>query len=255
MVLPAAVLILSPSIANGILNSSHHGETLLDTSLPVQIESTASASYGSLARRQRLGHDYTVFLSQALRSLSVTASLFPSSRFLASALLKAIDFRAASVIVELGVGTGAITKEILRRLKPNAVLLGLDLNPAFVTHVGRTTRDRRFIPILGHAEQLGNLLSRYGIGRADAIVSSLGLTSMHASQRSTIMTQAAAHLTRDGVLTQYQYLHAKGKPNWVSALGLPRFAEKEFLRAHFRDVASERVIWNLPPACVYTCRA
>jgi phospholipid N-methyltransferase len=225
----------------------------LDTSLPVSIESDVSPGYGWPARRQPLRHDYTLFFSQALRSLSVTASLFPSSRFLASALLRAIDFSDASVIVELGVGTGAITREILRRLKPGAVLLGLDLNPAFVSHVRRTTHDSRLIPVLGHAEQLGALLSQFGITRADAIVSSLGLTSMHPSHRSDIMAQAAAHLARGGVLTQYQYLHAGG-PNWVSSLGLPRFQEREFLKAHFRHVTSERVVRNLPPACVYTCR-
>ncbi len=69
------------------------------------------------------------------------------------------------------------------------------------------------------------------------------------------MMQAVAHLKCDGVLTQYQYLHAIGEPNWVSSLGLPRFQEKEFLQTHFRHVASERVIRNLPPARVYTCRA
>ena len=97
-------------------------------------------------------------------------------------------------------------------------------------------------------------MSRHGVTRADAIVSSLGLTGMPPSQRSTIVSEAAAHLTRDGVLTQYQYLHASGEPNWASSLGLNRFAEKEFLKGHFRQVATERVIWNLPPARVYTCR-
>lgn len=216
--------------------------------------SKVSQKHGSTAPGQRLGRDYGLFFSQALQSLPVTASLFPSSRFLASAMLRAIDFRTARVIVELGVGTGAITKEILRRLNPKAVLLGVDLNRAFVTHVERTTQDSRFIPILGEAERLGTLLRQHRIGRADAIVSSLGLTGMHDSQRSTIMTQAAEYLTRDGVLTQYQYLHANGEPNWVSSLGLMRFPEKKFLEAHFRHVASERVIWNLPPATVYTCR-
>lgn len=226
----------------------------MNIDLPKHVEFNVSGRRRAPERRPRLSHDYRLFLSEALRSLPVTASLFPSSRFLASALLRAIDFNAARVIVELGVGTGAITKEILRRLRPNAVLLGVDLNPAFVTHVGRTTQDSRFIPILGQAERLGTLLSQHGISRADAIVSSLGLTSMHSSQRSTIMAQAAAHLTGSGVLTQYQYLHANGEPNWVSSLGLTRFPEKEFLKAHFRHVASERVIWNLPPARVYTCR-
>jgi phospholipid N-methyltransferase len=225
----------------------------LSISLPKEVESTVFPGRGSPEHRQRLGRDYGLFFSQGLRSLSVTASLFPSSRFLAAALLRAIDFSTTRVIVELGVGTGAITKEILRRLKPNAVLLGVDLNPAFVNHVRRTTHDSRFIPILGQAERLGSLLSQHGISQADAIVSSLGLTGMHPSQRSTIMTQAAAHLTRDAVLTQYQYWHANGEPNWASSLGLMRFPEQEFLKAHFRYVASERVIWNLPPATVYTC--
>jgi hypothetical protein len=60
----------------------------------------------------------------------------------------------------------------------------------------------------------------------------------------------AAHLSRQGVLTQYQYLYASG----VSSLGRARFAEKEFLKAHFKSVVSERVLWNLPPSRVYTCR-
>jgi phospholipid N-methyltransferase len=226
----------------------------LNISLPKHLESKVSPRRRSPERREGIGGDVGLFFSQSLRSFNVTASLFPSSRFLASALLRAIDFSAARVIVELGVGTGAITKEILRRLKPNAILLGVDLNPAFVNHVRRKIQDSRFIPVLGQAERLGTLLSRHGISRADAIVSSLGLTGMHPSQRSAIMTQAAAHLTHDGVLTQYQYLHANGKPNWVSSLGLTRFPEKEFLKSHFRQVVSERVIWNLPPARVYTCR-
>jgi hypothetical protein len=41
---------------------------------------------------------------------------------------------------------------------------------------------------------------------------------------------------------------------WVRALGPKRFAEENFLREYFREVRSERVIWNLPPAKVYTCR-
>jgi phospholipid N-methyltransferase len=213
----------------------------LNISLPKQIESKLAHGHPPPGRRQRLGADCSLFFSQSLKSLSVTASLFPSSRFLASALLRPIDFGSAQVIVELGVGTGPITKEILRRLNPNAILIGLDLNPAFVNHVRRKISDPRFIPVLGQAERLGAILSRHGIARADAIVSSLGLTSMLPAQRSTILKQAAAHLTADGVMTQYQYLHASGRPNWVSNLGLMRFAEKEFLKAHFRSVASERV--------------
>ena len=192
------------------------------------------------------------FFRESLKSLSVTASLFPSSRFLASALLRPIDFDRTRVIVELGMGTGAITTEILRRMAPGSILLAIEVNPAFVAHVRSKVHDSRFVPISGRAERLGSILGKRGVRRADAIVSSLGLTSMAHDLRSTIVEQAAGHLGQNGVLTQYQYL--SGKPNWVRALGLKGVAEENFLREYFREVRSERVIWNIPPANVYTCR-
>jgi len=199
------------------------------------------------------GADCALFLTESVRSLPVTASLFPSSRFLAAALLRQIDFSSASVIVELGIGTGAITRQILRRSGPRAVVYGVDLNPQFVSRVRYRIRDARFFPILGRAECLGSLLKERGVRRADAIVSSLGLTSMAPEQRSKILRQVADHLGPDGLLTQYQYLHAGSNSRLLASLGVC-FAEREFLGRYFRDVSSERVLWNVPPATVYTCR-
>jgi len=195
-----------------------------------------------------------VFFLESLRSFTVTASLFPSSRFLASAMLRPIDFRAAAVIVELGVGTGAFTIEMLRRMAPHARLYALEINPTFIEHVRHRIRDPRFVPILARAEDLDQVLLEKGVERADAIVSSLGLSNMGESQRCAIVGQAIACLAPGGVLTQFQYLHAAGEPNWFSALGLPRFSEEEFLRSYFRQVHSEKVLWNLPPATVFACR-
>jgi len=200
------------------------------------------------------GSDCALFLTESVRSLAVTASLFPSSRFLAAALLRQIDFESAYVIVELGIGTGAITRQILRRLAPRTVLYGVDLNPQFVSRVKHRIRDSRFFPILGRAECLGSLLRERGVRRADAIVSSLGLTSMAPEQRSKILRQVAEHLGPRGLLTQYQYVHPGSNSRLLSSLGFCPFAEREFLGRYFREVSSERVLWNVPPATVYTCR-
>ena len=195
-----------------------------------------------------------LFLAESLKAPSITASFFPSSRFLTSALLRFVDFTKTRTIVELGIGTGAITLEILRRMSPGARLYGLDINPVFVAHVRSKVADSRFIPICGGAEQLRAHLTREGVRSADAVISSLGLTSMPHPTRSIIVEQIASHLRRDGILTQYQYIHASGEPNWSCALGLKRFAEEYFLREYFREVWSENVVLNLPPARVYTCR-
>jgi len=207
-----------------------------------------------LLARTMPASDCALFLAQSVRSLPVTASLFPSSRFLAAALLRQIDFSRARVIVELGIGTGAITREILRRLGPRTALYGVDLNPSFVSRVRRTIRDSRFFPILGRAESLGALLEERGVRRADVIVSSLGLTSMAGEQRSKILHEAAEHLGPNGVLTQYQYWHASANSRLLASLGFCPFVEREFLGRYFRRVSSERVFRNVPPATVYTCR-
>jgi len=226
----------------------------LVTDMPKQIHPRSAVRLDSVPGRPDAHTGRGVFFRESLKSLSVTASLFPSSRFLAEALLRPIDFDRARIIVELGMGTGAITTEILRRMAPGSILLAIEVNPAFVAHVRSKVHDSRFVPISGRAERLGSILGKRGIRRADAIVSSLGLTSMAHDQRACIVRQAAEHLGENGVLTQYQYLPTSAKPRWVRALGPKHFAEESFLREYFREVRSERVIWNLPPAKVYTCR-
>jgi len=200
------------------------------------------------------GSEYGLFFQQSLRSFAVTASLCPSSKSLATALLRSIDFDAATVIVELGSGTGAITSEILRRMSTGCRLYAVDVNPKFVSYIRRKILDPRFVSILGSAEHLGSILRREGVRAADAIVSSLGLTTMEPEQRSAIVRQVAAHLGKKGVLTQFQYVHSHGGPRWFSNLGLRPFSEEQFLRQHFGRVRSERVLRNFPPATVFTCR-
>ena len=200
------------------------------------------------------GSDFAIFFLESVRSLRVTASIFPSSRKLVSALLQPVDFRSADIIIELGSGTGVISSEILRRMKPRATLYAIEINPIFVSHVNEKLRDPRLILIHGDAKHLGMMLRGAGVLRADAVISSLSLTWMHQNDRCSIMKQVAMYLSNQGVLTQYQYLHACRTPQWASTLGIPRFRGDEFLRRYFSQVCSESVFWNLPPAAVYTCR-
>jgi phospholipid N-methyltransferase len=155
--------------------------------------------------------------------------------------------------VELGVGTGAISFEILRRMRPDAKLYALDINPKFVSYVQERIRDPRFAPVVGSAEDLGQILRDRGVEGADAIVSSLGLSNMSEELRTSIIKQAIAQLTSGGVLSQFQYLHVRGEPNWTRNIGLNRFSEERFLRQYFRTLSIEKVIRNFPPAAVFTC--
>src|ERR1700709_1613141 len=92
---------------------------------------------------------YRFFFQESMRSLGPTASMFPSSRYLANALTRPIDFRRARTVLELGPGTGAVTNEILKRLRPDATLFAIDINPTFIDHLRATCHDPRLIPLGG----------------------------------------------------------------------------------------------------------
>jgi phosphatidylethanolamine/phosphatidyl-N-methylethanolamine N-methyltransferase len=193
---------------------------------------------------------YRLFFQESMRAWGPTASMFPSSRFLANALTRPIDFRSARTVVELGPGTGAVTKEILKHLRPDGKLLAIDINPTFIAHLRATCHDPRLVLLRGSATDLLSLLASHDISSVDAVVSSLGLTGMEHRARMFILRQIGACLASHGTMTQYQYAgHFE-----IPRLRLGGFNEARFLRRFFADVSVGHVIRNLPPALVFTCR-
>ncbi len=135
---------------------------------------------------------YRLFFKESIRSFRPTASIFPSSRYLADALLRPIDFRKARIIVELGPGTGAVTGEILKRLRPDGRLLAIDINPVFTNHLRTACDDPRLTPVDGSATDLLSLLALHEAGSIDAVVSSLGLTRMENRIRVSIVASSSS---------------------------------------------------------------
>ncbi len=190
-----------------------------------------------------------------MRSLGPTASVVPSSRFLAGALTKPIDFQHARIILELGPGTGPITKAILSRMHPEAKLLAVDINAAFIEHLRAACPDPRLIPVCGSATDLRRLFAAHNLGPADAVVSSLGLTAMSPEMRGAILRQIGECFSPGAVMTQFQYAHAYAAGHLdVDTPRFPSFNELRFLRRYFRTIRVGHVLLNFPPALVFTCR-
>jgi phospholipid N-methyltransferase len=198
--------------------------------------------------------DVKTFLCESVRSWPTTAALLPSSRALADSLIRYIDFESARTIVELGVGTGAITSEILCRMKPDARIYTLDISSIFIDHVKQKFKDPRLVPILGNAKDLTAILRMLNLGRVDAVVSSLSLTWMDNDARLSVFDQITRCLSDQGVFTQYQYVPARAIPAWCTRIGISSFNGAKFLRQYFQNVSAETVLWNVPPALVYTCQ-
>ena len=191
-----------------------------------------------------------LFLRESIKSIRSTASVVPSSRFLTAALCEHVDFNKARVIAEFGPGTGAVTNGILARMHPDAVLYAIDMNPSFIDHLKRSCRDPRLVAIHGSASDLSHIVDSASQGGVDAVVSSLGLTSMNPATRKSIYDQVRHCLRPSGVLTQYQYLTSQAS----CKISRSEFDEQRFLESYFHRVTTKRVYINFPPARVFTCR-
>lgn len=197
---------------------------------------------------------YRLFLRESFRKLRVTASVLPSSRFLATAMLKQVDFRKVRNLVELGAGTGVITQEILRRMTPDSRLFALEINRNFVRHLRTCCLDTRLTVLHVDASDLLNQLAAHNAGTIDAVISSLGLTGMKSEHRTRIVRQVEACLAPTGIMMQFQYVTSLTPVPDLPNRQLRRFQEGEFLRRYFPSVSTKPVFLNLPPALVFTCR-
>ena len=138
--------------------------------------------------------------------------------------------------MQLGVGTGCITRELLRRLHPDARLIALEVNAVFVDEC-RDIRDDRLVLRHDCAGSLSDLLDELGVEEIDAVVSSLPLAIMPNALVDRIITASKARLAADGKFLQYQY-------------SLSNLAT---LERRFPDVRLGFTLRNLPPAFVYEC--
>jgi phosphatidylethanolamine/phosphatidyl-N-methylethanolamine N-methyltransferase len=192
----------------------------------------------------------TTFAMQALADFRTVGAVAPSSRYLTRAMIDPLPLRRAQVVVELGCGTGAVTRALLNEMPRKSVLLAFEINPRFSSYLREQISDSRLEVITTSAENIREEVHRRGFKQVDAVASSLALTLMSDKLKHDILSESGGVLSRSGVFTQYLYLHGiqwqGGKP------GI--FAGARMLHKHFRDVA-QTIVWpNLPPAFVYACR-
>jgi len=132
-------------------------------------------------------------------------SLIPSSRFLVQRLMGEVDWDRARVIVEYGPGIGNITHEVLRRMRPDAVLIVLEMNEEFVGYLKRRFSDPRIHVVHGSAADVEAVLSRQGLSRAGLVISGIPLSTIPAALREEIIRSTHRILYPDGAFLVYQF--------------------------------------------------
>jgi len=186
---------------------------------------------------KRGSSDLSLVIRNLLANAKTVATVAPSSRVLARAMLRGIDWAKTKCIVELGAGTGPITAQLVKVAPPGTRLIVNEFLPEFC-HALRLKFPTVEI-VEGDARRLSELLAERGITQVDYVLSGLPLTHFSPADRDSVIDQAAKVLAPGGEFRQ---------------LTTAPWLYKKLYRRYFREVSFKLVLWNLPSGGVYTCR-
>lgn len=200
-----------------------------------------------------------VFYTQAIRAAGQVGAFTYTSKPVTEAVLLPLALFAqngsGARVLEVGAGTGAISREIVARLGPGDRFDVYEINPAFAKvlrdEVGRSHPGAPTVRIFEADIETLEPGARY-----HRIISTLPLLNMPPGKVRRIFALLLDRLEPDGVLSYYDYW-AKEVRGFLPFEDRRRVREVlhvtgEFLARH--EVHREVVPWNLPPALVHHLR-
>ncbi len=181
----------------------------------------------------------TSFIRQFVKNKKMIGAILPSSYFLRKKILQKIEQKDLN-IVEFGPGTGAFTFKILKKISQKSNFLVFELNEHFYKKLQKKIKDPRVKLINDSAENIKNHLNEFNLEHVDIIVSSLPIANFSSELRDSILKKSFDCLINNGLYIQYQY--SKNALEEIQAIYL------------IKNVNTEFVFINIPPAWVYTCK-
>jgi phospholipid N-methyltransferase len=181
--------------------------------------------------------DRLAFLKGFLRKPADVGSVIPSSRFLERRIMRFAELDTADSVVELGPGTGGTTRAFLSRMRADASLLAIELDPAFCDIVSRIG-DRRLTVHQGSAEHLGALIEGHRLQAPQVVISGIPFSTMPREVGERVIATIRDTLKPGGLFVAYQFRAA------VADIARPILGEPE--------VSAELI--NIPPMRVFRWR-
>ncbi|KFL48379.1 phospholipid N-methyltransferase [Sphingobium sp. ba1] len=179
--------------------------------------------------------EYLDFLAAWVQKPRQTASVVPSSRYLARLMVAQIDPTDGRVL-ELGGGTGVFTRAILKTGLPPEKLEVVEINPAFARGL------RRHFPQVSVLETPAQIVSTATAGEPgdyQVVVSGLPLLAMDRYMHHDILSESFRMLQPGGSFVQFTYsMRHPVNREVIEALGLD-------------VVRVGQTVRNFPPATVF----
>jgi len=205
---------------------------------------------------------YLIFLVEAIHDMHTTGAVAPSGRQLARALAQPARLAGGRLdLLEVGAGTGAVTRELIPLLQPGSRLDIVEPNPRFARELRRLSLNHPHVTAASAAVQVHEqfIQDLRTDQRYDFIISGLPLKNFEPAQVTEILDRCLALLRPGGVFTSFSYVGTQTVRAMVStrAEATRHRAVEDVIAAYRSRVkAHTTTAWaNTPPAVVWQLRA
>ena len=156
-------------------------------------------------RLKRAMGPWGVFLQGFIEHPVMVGSIIPSSRFTIARMLGPVKWDECKLFVEYGPGVGTFCRPVLERLPRDGRLIVIDTNPLYIDYLKATITDSRFIPVLGSAADVEDIVHAHGFDHADYVLSGLPFSTLPDGVGPAIAAATHRVLRPGGAFLVYQF--------------------------------------------------
>jgi phospholipid N-methyltransferase len=176
-----------------------------------------------------------VFLEGFLEHPVMVGSIIPSSRYTIAKMLGPVKWDECKLFVEYGPGVGTFCRPVLERLRRDGQLIVIDTNPLYIDYLKATIADSRFVPVLGSAADVEEIVRAHGHDHADYVLSGLPFSTLPDRVGPAIAAATHRVLRPGGAFLVYQFTAAA----------------RDFMARHFKRIDAGYEVRNVLPCKLY----
>ena len=183
------------------------------------------------------------FLQAFLKNPLKVGAIAPSSPELAAEMLQGIFPDDHNIVLELGVGTGALTKLFRDAIQNKNSYLGIELDRDLVKSLNQNFPEMNII--CGNAADAYAIHARSGLGKVRYVVCCLPFVSLPKETSESVLAEIQKFMDEGCELRIFQYAHGYFLP--------PAIKLREMLKKSYgKSRRSPLVLKNVPPAFTLT---
>lgn len=183
------------------------------------------------------------FLQGFIKNPLKVGSISPSSPDLALRMIEGIQADENNVVLEIGCGTGAITKFLQNLIPSRKSYLGIEIENDFVKKLNMEFSNLNIV--CGNACDAVKILEGQDLGKISYIISGLPFVVLPKEVSNGILREVDKFMEKGCVFRTFQYAHGYNLPP-------ARKFRKRLTERYGNIERSDLILKNLPPAYVLT---